>query len=118
MFFPLFQRLAVVPFPLAHLAGDVDVGEEVHLDFDDAVAVARVAPAAADVEREAPRFVTPRLRRRELAEQLADGVEDFGIRGRVGAGRPAYGLLVDLDDFIDSLYALQAVVLAGAHRPA
>ena len=45
-----FQRLAVVARALAHLAGDVDVGEEMHLDLDDAVAVAVLAPAARDVE--------------------------------------------------------------------
>ena len=30
------ERLAVVALALAHLARDVDVGQEVHLDLDDA----------------------------------------------------------------------------------
>jgi hypothetical protein len=47
------QRLAVVALALAHLAGDVDVGQEVHLDLDDAVALAGLAAAALDVEGEA-----------------------------------------------------------------
>ena len=40
------QRLAVVAGALAHLARHVDVGQEVHLDLDLAVALARLAAAA------------------------------------------------------------------------
>src|SRR5262245_66497607 len=49
-----FQGLAVVALALADVAGDVDVGEEVHLDLDDAVALAGLAAAALDVKGEAP----------------------------------------------------------------
>ena len=48
------QRLAIVALALADVAGDVDVGQEVHLDLDDAVALAGFAAAALDVEGEAP----------------------------------------------------------------
>ncbi len=51
------QRLAVVALALAHVAGHVDVGQEVHLDLDHALALARLAAPALDVEREAPRLV-------------------------------------------------------------
>ena len=49
---PHLERLAVVAVALAHLARDVDVGEEVHLDLDLTVARAVLAPPAANVERE------------------------------------------------------------------
>jgi hypothetical protein len=49
-----FESFAVVALALADVAGDVDVGQEVHLDLDDAVALAGLAAAALDVEREAP----------------------------------------------------------------
>ena len=48
------ERLAVVALALAHLARHVDVGQEVHLDLHEAVALARLAAAALHVEREAP----------------------------------------------------------------
>src|SRR5439155_25817746 len=51
------ERLAVVARALAGLAGDVDVGQEVHLDLDLAVSLAGLAAAAADVEREAAGLV-------------------------------------------------------------
>src|SRR5712691_11047492 len=44
------QRLAVVALAVAHVAGDVDVGQEVHLDLGDAIALAGLATAALDVE--------------------------------------------------------------------
>ena len=56
------ERLAVVAPALADLARDVDVGQEVHLDLDRAVALARLAAAALDVEREAARLVAAHLR--------------------------------------------------------
>ena len=45
-----FQRLAVVALALAGVAGDVDVGQKVHLDLDETIALARLAAAAFDVE--------------------------------------------------------------------
>ena len=55
------QRLAVVALALADVAGDVDVGQKVHLDLDDAVALAGLAAAAFDVEREAAGLVAAGL---------------------------------------------------------
>ena len=47
------ERLAVVPLPAADLARNVHVRQELHLDLDDPVAGAGLAPAAFHVEREA-----------------------------------------------------------------
>ena len=65
------QGVAVVTGPLADLARHVDVGQEVHLDLQGAVARARLAAAAGDVERETPRLVAAKLRLGGLAEELA-----------------------------------------------
>ncbi len=48
------QRLAVVALALALVALDIDVGQKVHLDLDDAVALAGLAAPALHVEGEAP----------------------------------------------------------------
>ena len=66
------QRLAVVALALADVAGDVDVGQEVHLDLDHAVALAGLAAPALDVEREAARPVAARLGLRQAGEPVAD----------------------------------------------
>src|SRR5262249_16010608 len=60
------QGLAVVAPAAAYLAGDLHVGEEVHLDRDDAVTGARLAATALHVERETPRSEAPGARIRKL----------------------------------------------------
>ena len=105
-----FQRLAVVALALADVAGDVDVGQEVHLDLDDAVALAGLAAAALDVEGEAAGLVAARLGFRQAGEPFADRREGAGIGRGVGARRAADRRLVDVDDLVDVLEPLDAVV--------
>ena len=69
------ERFAVVALALADVALDIDVGQEVHLDLDDAVALAGFAASALDVEREAPRPVAARLGFRQLRNQSRIGVK-------------------------------------------
>ena len=107
------ERLAVVALAVALLAGDVDVGQEVHLDLDLAVAAADLAAAALDVEAEAAGLVAARPRLLGLGEELADVVEDAGVGGRVGARRAPDRRLVDVDDLVDLAEAVDSVVGAG-----
>ena len=55
------QRLAVEALAAADVAGDEHVGQEVHLDLDQPVALAGLAAAALDVEAEPARPVAARL---------------------------------------------------------
>src|SRR5262245_29013412 len=107
------ERLAVVALALAHVAGDVDVGQKVHLDLDHAVALAGLAAAALDVEGEAAWLVAAHLGFGELGEPFADRREGAGIGGGVGARRAADRRLVDVDDLVEMLQALDRVMLAG-----
>ena len=104
------ERLAVVALALAHLARDVDVGEELHLDLEDPVALAVLAPPALDVEAEPAGLVAADPGLGNAREQLADRPEQPGVGGRVRAGRPADRALVDLDDLVDRIDAVDAVV--------
>jgi hypothetical protein len=107
------QRLAVVALALADVALDVDVGQEVHLDLDDAVALAGLAAAALDVEGEAAGLVAARLRLGQPGEPVADRGEGAGVGGRVGARRAADRRLVDVDDLVEQLDPVDPVVRAG-----
>jgi hypothetical protein len=82
-----------------------------HLDLDDAVALARLAAAALDVEGEAARLVATRLGFRQAREPVADRREGAGIGCRVRARGAANGRLVDVDDLVEEFEALDAVVL-------
>ena len=110
------ERLAVVAGAVADLARDVDVGQEVHLDLDRAVAGARLAAAALDVEREPARLVAAHLRLGGRGEQLADVVEDAGVGRRVGPRGAADRALVDVDDLVEVLEAGDASVCRPGHR--
>ena len=112
------EGLAVVPGPVAHLAGHVDVGQEVHLDLQRAVALARLAPAALDVEAEAARLVAAHLRLLRIGEQVPDLVEHARVRRRIRPRRAADRRLVDLHQLVQLIQALHAGMaprhLAGA----
>ena len=102
------QRFAVVARALALVAGDVDVGQEVHLDLDDAVALARFAAPALDVEREPARQIAARLGFGQAREPIADRREGAGVGRRVRARRAPDRRLVDVDHLVEMLKAVDA----------
>jgi hypothetical protein len=112
------QRVAVVALAVAHLAVDVHVGQEVHLDLDRAVARARLAAAALDVEAEPARLIAAHLRLGRLAEERADAVEHARVRRRVRARRPSDGRLVDVHDLVEVVESRDACACRrrGARR--
>ena len=107
------QRLAIVALAVADVAGDVDVGEEVHLDLDQAVAGAGLAAAALDVEAEAAGLVAARLALGQAGEPVADVGEGAGIGRRVGARGAADRRLVDVDHLVEIFEAGELLVAAG-----
>ena len=93
-----------------------------HFDLDDAVPLAGFTAPALDVEAEASGLVTARFCLGQFGEPVADGTEGAGIGGGVGSRRPSDGRLVDIDDFIQRVQAVDFVeggcVRAGAHQRA
>ncbi len=110
------QRLAVVAHAAAHVARHVHVGEKMHLDLDDAVALTRLASPAFHVEAEAAGLITARARLRHGGKDFADGREQPGVRGGIGSWRAADRALIDLDHPIDMVEALEAVEMRIAGR--
>ena len=109
------ERFAVVALALADLAGHVNIGQEVHLDLELTVARAGLAAAAAHIEAEAARAVAARLRVRRGGEEVADVVEEIRIGRGVGARRAPDGALVDADDLVEELFALDGAASARVH---
>ena len=103
---------------MADLAGDIDVGEEVHFDFYQTVAAACLAPAALGIERESARTVAARSGVLRGGEQIADVAEQTRIRRGVRAGASADRALVDADDLVQMLQTLDAIELSGARARA
>src|SRR5439155_11423603 len=75
----------VVAPALADFARDVDVGEELHLDLENPLALAVLAAPAFHVEAEAARLVAAQARLGYPGEELADRPEEPRIGRRIGA---------------------------------
>ena len=107
------EGLAVIALALADIAGDVDIGQEVHLDLDDAIALAGFAASAFDVEGEAPRLVAARFGFRQSGKPVANRGERAGVGGGVRPRCAADGDWIDVDDFVDKVEPVDVFVCAG-----
>src|SRR6266404_5988571 len=108
------QRLAVIAPDIAGLSGDITWRQKVHFDFDQAIPLAFLAPTTFDVEAEPARFVASDSGSGQAGEQVPNRIEHASVRGRVAARGAANGRLVNDDDFIQVLKALEGPVGAGA----
>ena len=104
------ERLAVVALPLTRFAGHIHIGEELHLDLQDAVARTGLAAATLDVEGEAPSRVATESRLLGSSKELTDWREEADVRCGVRARRTADWALVDLDYLVNLIEAGDAVV--------
>ncbi len=95
---------------VALFAGKLDVGEELHLDGDGAVAFADIAAAAGDVEGEVAGGEAAALGVGLRGEEGADVVEGLDVGDGVGARGAADGGLVDEDDVVEVLRAGELAV--------
>ena len=77
-----------------------------HFDFQNAITLAGLTAAAFHIETEPPGLIAPDLGLAGHAEQFPDSVEHPGVSSRVGTGRTANRLLVDINNLIDMLQAL------------
>ena len=104
------QHAGLVARAAAFLAGQLHVGEELHLDGDGAVAFADVAASAGNIEGEVSGGVAAALGFGLRGEELADSVEGLDVGHRVRARRASDGVLVNENDVVQALDALQFFV--------
>ena len=89
-----------------------------HFHANHAVALAGLAATALDVERVAAGAVAARLGLGQGREEIANVGENAGEGRRVGSRCAADGRLVDIDDFVQVLQAIDTVEFrAGCPRP-
>ena len=107
------ERLAVITLAAAHVTRHVHVRQEVHFHADHAVTLAGLAASALDVEAETAGIVAAGAGLGHGGEQLAQRREQPGVGRRVGARRAPDRTLVDVDDAVDLLQALDALAGRG-----
>src|ERR1035441_3621470 len=108
------QGLAIIAAAVAGFARDVNRRQEMHLDLDQAVALTLLAATALDVEAEAAGTVTADLGGGQAGKEVANRAEHAGVGGRVAARGAADGGLVDDNDLVEVLEALERAVGARA----
>ncbi len=81
-----------------------------HLDLQDAIALACLTASALDVKAETPCAVAPGFRLYGLAEEFPYAIEYARVGCGIGARRAADGLLVDVDDLVDMLQPFDSLV--------
>ena len=99
---------------MAYVAGNVNIGQEVHFNAAHSVALTRLASAALYVEREPSRLVAAHVRIAGGGKKLAYIIEKSGICRRVGARRASYRTLVDVYHLVKKFNAFNAVAVSGA----
>ena len=98
---------------MAFLAVHVHVRQEVHFNFQRAVAVACFAPSAFDIERKTPWAISAYLSFRSFSEQRADLVPYSGIGGWVGTRGTSNRVLIDVDHFVTLVHTFHPGMFAG-----
>jgi len=106
---PHLEHLGAVALSAAFVAGDINVGQELHLDPFRALALAHGALAAGRIEREVPRREAGAPGLRHGRESLPDAVEESDIRGRVRPRRARGRRLVHEGRLAHVFQALDAV---------
>lgn len=104
----------IVALAVAALAIDPGGGEEVHLEFDTAVAFALGALAVLVVEGEAGGGVAAHAGLGELGVEGADVVEEFDVGCRAGAGGFSDGGLIDFVEIFEVFKTLRGFERVGS----
>ena len=90
---------------MANVAGNVNVGQEVHGNFQNAVAAAGFTAPALDVETEPAGTVAANFGALRLGEKISNAVENLGVGYDVGARRTPNRVLVDFNHGVDAVFS-------------
>ena len=77
------ERFSVVALPFADITGNVDVGQEVHFHFGDAITLAGLTASSSHIEAKSAGFIATRSRFLCARKQLSYGSENACIGRRV-----------------------------------
>ena len=107
------QGLLVVALPAALLARDINVGEKVHGNAQNAISLTCFTASALYVKGEASPVIAAHAGFRGLCIQLADIVKNAGIGRRVRTRRSPDRRLVNINNLINVLDTQNLIMRAG-----
>ena len=106
------QRFAVVPFAFTRFAFHIHIGQKVHFNFNQPVPLTGLAPSPLDVKGKAARGIAAGFGLWQGRKPIPNGRKGPDIGDGVGPRRASDGGLINFDDFVDPLAALDAVHIA------
>ena len=104
------EGLPVVASALTGVAGDVDVGQEVHFHLDQSIALTGFTAPTAHVERKAPDLIAAGAGLRCSGEEFPDWSKKAGIGRWVGSGGASDRALIDIDNFVKLVQSSDTLV--------
>ena len=107
-----FEGFAVITLAATNFAGHIDIGQEMHFNFDDSVTAAFFTATPLDIKTEPAFLITPSLGFRGFGKKIPDQIKHAGIGGRIGAGGSANRGLIDINDLVDKFNPLDAGVFS------
>src|SRR5579862_5161706 len=110
------ENLRLVASSFALFADQFDVGEELHFHRDRAVALAGFAAASGNVEGKMPGGKASLLGLGKGSKEVADAVEGLDVGNRIGARRSADRGLVDQNDVVNEIVALDSAPIRRRDR--
>src|SRR5690606_21429291 len=108
-----FECLAIETSAVACRATHRQVGQEVHFDAANPLALTLFAAAALDVEAEAAELVAAELGLARAGKYAANVVKHARVRGGIAARRAADRRLIDFDQLVELAGATQTAERAG-----
>ena len=106
------QRFPVIALAAADLTRHIDIRQEMHLDLDDTVAGARLTAPAFFIEAETSFIVAFCLGIRRCRKQIPDQIKCPRIGRRIGTRCPSDRRLIDRDDLVKLLDALNGLMFS------
>ena len=95
---------------MANLAGHVNIGQEVHLNCDGAIAGTILAAATFNVKAKATLLISTHLGLGSLREKRTDFIEYAGVGRRVRSWRTPDRWLINVHNFIQQINASNCAV--------
>src|SRR5262245_53166905 len=102
---------------LTFFADQFDIGQELHFDGHRTIALTGVTASARNVEGEMAGVISAGLGLTSPRKGLADGIVDLDVSHGVGPGCAPDRCLIDQDDVIEELAALDGGKLADLTLP-
>ena len=103
----------IVAFAMTSWTSDIDIREEVHFNFVDAVALTMFATTTFDIETKSARLVTAEFGFGLRGVEIANLGENASIGGGIAARGATNGRLIDDDDFVKMFNAINAFMETG-----